>query len=303
MGQKLSITLLGTGCPSVSTTRYGPANLVHCGEMTLLVDVGSGATQRLVGCGTSGAAIDALLITHIHTDHLVDLYQFIITSWHQNRDRKQVIYGPPGIRDFVDATMAVWASERELRIRWEKRASLAAFDIEVHELDNEGLILDQAGGRVSVVMVEHQPVEPAFGFVFEAGDKKLVVSGDTRYCDNLVRAAQGADLVVHEVFVHGQMPVKGTRTKEGLANVAAYHTASTDVGKVAARAGAGCLLLTHIVPPDADRLRLLSEARAEFDGPVIVGEDLMTVDLVEGTVCHGNVTFALPSVKPSKRTG
>ena len=93
MSEKLSITLLGTGCPAVSTTRYGPANLIHCGDLTLLVDVGSGTTQRLVGSGTNGAAIDALLITHIHTDHLVDLYQFIISSWHQNRDRKQVIYG------------------------------------------------------------------------------------------------------------------------------------------------------------------------------------------------------------------
>ena len=299
MTERLAITLLGTGCPAVSTTRYGPANLIHCGDLTLLGDVGSGTTQRLVGSGTNGAAIDALLITHIHTDHLVDLYQFIISSWHQNRDRKQVIYGPPGIREFVDATMAVWAGERELRLEWEKRASLVAFDIEVHELDDEGLILDEAGGRISAVAVEHQPVEPAFGFIFESGGRKLVVSGDTRYCDNLVRAAQGADLVVHEVFVHGQMPVQGTRTEAGLANVAAYHTASTDVGKVAARAGAGCLLLTHIVPPDIDRFRLLRDARADFDGPVIVGEDLMTVDLVDRTVCQNNVTFALPSAESS----
>ncbi|MDP7220156.1 MAG: hypothetical protein QF565_11810, partial [Arenicellales bacterium] len=91
MGEKLSITLLGTGCPSVSTTRYGPANLVHCGEMTLLVDVGSGATQRLVGCGTSGGALDGLLITHIHTDNLVDIYQFNITYRHPKRNRKHVI--------------------------------------------------------------------------------------------------------------------------------------------------------------------------------------------------------------------
>ena len=95
------------------------------------------------------------------------------------------------------------------------------------------------------------------------------------------------------------MPVQGTRTEAGLANVAAYHTASTDVGKVAARAGAGCLLLTHIVPPDIDRFRLLRDARADFDGPVIVGEDLMTVDLVDRTVCQNNVTFALPSVESS----
>ena len=140
MNTRLGITLLGTGCPAVSTKRYGPANLVQCGGLNLLVDIGSGATQRLVGCGASGATVDALLITHIHTDHLVDLYQFIISSWHQNRDRKQVIYGPPGIRQLVDSTMEVWKAERNLRIKWEKRSSLAALEIDVHELDAEGVI-------------------------------------------------------------------------------------------------------------------------------------------------------------------
>jgi ribonuclease Z len=90
------------------------------------------------------------------------------------------------------------------------------------------------------------------------------------------------------------MPIRGTRTQEGLANVAAYHTASTDVGKVATQARAGCLVLTHIVPPDADRSNLLAQARAEYAGPVIVGEDLMGIDVITGTVQWGDMSFCLP---------
>ena len=144
-----------------------------------------------------------------------------------------------------------------------------------------------------MVEVEHQPVEPAFGFIFEAAGHKLAVSGDTRYCENLVEAARDADVLVHEVFDHGSMPIRGTRTQEGLANVAAYNTASTDVGKVATQARAGCLVLTHIVPPDADRSNLLAQARAEYAGPVIVGEDLMAIDVITGTVQWGDVNFSL----------
>ena len=294
MNTLLGVTLLGTGCPSVSTTRYGPANLVQCCGLNLLIDIGSGATQRLAGCGSSSADVDALLITHIHSDHLVDLYQFIISAWHQNRDRKQVIYGPPGIKTLVESTMAVWKAERELRIKWEKRTSIAAFEIEVHEMDCEGVIMEHEGCRVSAVKVEHQPVEPSFGFIFEAGGHKLALSGDTRFSENLVEAAQETDILVHEVFDHRSMKISGTRTKLGLANVAAYHTASTEVGKVAAQARAGCLVLTHIVPPHADRSGLLDSVRAEFSGPVIVGEDLMAIDVITGTVYWDNLAFNLP---------
>ncbi len=275
-----AITLLGTGCPVVSPRRYGAGTLVQCGGMTVLVDIGSGVTQRLVEAGSSGAEVDALLITHIHSDHLVDLYQFIVSSWHQNRDRAQVIYGPPGLGKLVADQMAAWREERELRIAFEKRTSTAAFDIEVIEFDADGVLFGHDGMTVSAVRVEHQPIPHAFGFVFEADGRKAVLSGDTKRCDALIAAARGADVIVHEVFAHGrEQAPSGTRSAETLAQVASYHTLSTEVGDVARQAGAGALILTHIVPPSADPARLIADARQHFDGFVAVGEDLMRIDV------------------------
>ncbi len=287
------VTLLGTGCPAVSTCRYGAATLVQCGGKNLLVDVGSGVTQRLVGAGLTGVNIDALLITHMHSDHLVDLYQFIISSWHQSRDVPQQIFGPPGIKNFVAETMALWQTERDLRIAFEQRTSVEAFNINVTEFTSENELFADSDCRVRPIKVEHEPVEPAYGYVFEASGKKLVLSGDTRHCDNLIAAAQGADLLVHEVFVHGTMEISGTRSQAGLEAVRSYHTLSSEVGKVAAAANAKTLALTHIVPPNADRAALIADAKKDFAGPVVVGEDLMCFDLLAGTVQHGDVVWAV----------
>src|SRR3546814_6522148 len=96
----MEIVFLGTGCPVVSTERYGPAQLILADNAKILVDCGSGVTQRLVAAGTPGRALDALLLTHLHSDHLVDLYQLIVSSWHQGRDRPLPVYGPPGTRRY-----------------------------------------------------------------------------------------------------------------------------------------------------------------------------------------------------------
>jgi len=290
--QQFSLTLLGTGCPVVSTTRSGAGTLVQCDGQNFLIDIGSGVTQRLIAAGLTGADIDALLITHMHTDHLIDFYQFIISSWHQNRDRPQKVYGPPGIKKFINKTMDVWQVERDLRIKFEQRSSIEAFNIEVIEFSDESSIIETAGCTVRPVKVSHEPVKPAFGFIIEAAGKKLVLSGDTRYCENLIRAGKGADLLVHEVFVHRHMPIIGTRSKQGIKAVASYHTASHEVGKVAQQSDAKALVLTHIVPPSAERKKLIADARQDFDGLVIVGEDLMHFDLVTQTASKGGVVFS-----------
>jgi len=286
----MKVTLLGTGCPQVDTGRYGPANLVRHGDAAFLVDCGSGVTQRLAAAGVSGRALDAVFLTHLHSDHVVDLFQLVISSWHQGRDRRQRIFGPKGTRSFVDGLMRLWEPELRQRIAHELRASTAALEVETVELD-DGWSFEEKGVRVTAFAVAHQPVKHAFGFSFEAAGRRAVFSGDTRRCASVVAAARGADLLVHECFIHREMKPAPGRTPEGLANVASYHTLSDEVGKVAAEAGARCLLLNHFVPVRFDKEALLAEVARDYPGPVLVGEDLMSVDLAPGVIEHAGAGF------------
>ncbi len=289
----MDLTLLGTGCPQCDPDRLGPANLVRHDGHAFLVDCGSGATQRLVAAGSAGKALDAVLLTHLHSDHIVDLYQLIVSSWHQGRDRKQRIFGPKGTRRFVDGTMALWREELTQRIAHEVRPSTAALEVEVTEIE-PGEILSVGGVTVTAVAVEHQPVREAYGFVFAAGGRRLVFSGDTAPCPALVAAAKGADVLVHECFIHGIMkPAPGLRTEEGLRNVARYHTASSEVGKIAREAGVGCLVLNHFVPTHFDKPALIAEVRRDYEGPLVIGEDLMRLDLDTGTLFHADAAIGL----------
>jgi ribonuclease Z len=291
----MRVTLLGTGCPQVHAGRFGPASLVRAGGQSFLVDCGSGVTQRLVAAGSSGAELDAVLLTHLHSDHVVDLYQLIVSSWHQGRDRPQRIFGPAATRAFAEATMAVWQSERALRIAWECRPSTAALELDVVEFE-EGTIWEADGLRIAAFAVDHRPVVPAFGFLFEIEGCRVAFSGDTTVCDNLVRWAEGVDLLVHECFIHEAMLARrGSRADQGLQNVAAYHTFSSAVGKVARRAGARMLLLNHFVPVDFDREALLREVSADFAGPIVIGEDLLTVDVPRRAVFYEGLRLGLGS--------
>ena len=244
----MKLTLLGTGCPSVDHKRFGPANLISTKKTKILVDCGSGITQRLHQLNISLAEIDVLLFTHLHSDHAVDLYQLIISSWHSYRVTPWKIYGPKGTKKFVKKIMDAWADERKLRIAYESRASAKAFDIQVTEFKSIGNIKIK-DLKIKYFEVDHKPVKFAYGFCFTNKNKKLTISGDTRPCENLMKYAQRSDVLLHEVFIEGEiLQTNKMRTKKTLHNVQSYHTTSTQVGKVAFISEAKKLVLTHFVP-------------------------------------------------------
>jgi ribonuclease Z len=273
----MELTLLGTGCPSVDHKRFGPSNLVSTKNAKILVDCGSGITQRLHQLGISSANIDALLFTHLHSDHAVDLYQLIISSWHSYRVKPWKIYGPKGTKKFVKKIMDAWADERKLRISYESRASTKAFDIQVTEFKSIGSIKIK-DLSIKYFEVDHKPVKYAYGFCFTNKNKKLTISGDTKPCENLMKYAQSSDVLLHEVFIEGEiLQINKMRTKKTLHNVQRYHTTSTQVGKVAFIARAKKLVLTHFVPTKFNKNNLKKVVKKDFGKDPIIGEDLMII--------------------------
>ena len=278
----MKLHLLGTGCPAVDPRRYGPASLLHTDQgARILIDCGSGVTQRLMSAGCSGAEIDLLLITHLHSDHVVDLFQLIISSWHQGRDRSQQIVGPAGTQEFVGQLLEAWRPELERRAMHEKRPSLDGLDVEASEI-GDGAEMDLGNMVIEAFEVDHRPMGPCLGYSFREPGQHLVHSGDTGPCDSLIEAARGCDLLVHDVLLkHELAPREGVRTQETIDQVASYHATADQVGKIATEADAKCLILTHFVPPSFDEDRLLEIVRADFDGPVMCGQDLMLADLAD----------------------
>ena len=275
----MELTLLGTGCPSVDHKRFGPSNIVTSKKTKILVDCGSGVTQRLHQLQVSSADIDALLFTHLHSDHAVDLYQLIISSWHSYRIKPWKIYGPKGTKKFVKKIMDAWSDERKLRIEYEARASAKAFDIDVIEFKSLGTIKIK-DIKVKYFEVDHKPVKYAYGFCFTNKNKKLTISGDTKPCENLMKYAQKSDLLLHEVFIEGEIKeINKMRTKKTLHNVQSYHTTSSEVGKVAFITQSKKLVLTHFVPTRFNKNNLKKVVKKDFGKDPIIGEDLLTIKI------------------------
>ena len=271
--------LLGTGCPKVDFKRFGPSNLISTNKTKILVDCGSGVTQRLNQSNLSSADIDALFLTHLHSDHVIDLYQLIISSWHSYRIKPWKVYGPKGTKNFVKKIMNAWKIERQQRINYEARSSTRAFDIQVKEFKSKGSI-NIKDIRIKYFEVDHQPVKYAYGFNFFNKNKKLTISGDTKPCENIIKFGQNADVLLHEVFIDGELKeTNKMRTRKTLHNVRSYHTPSTIVGKIAKLTNCKKLVLTHLVPTRFNETKLIHTVKSDFGKNPIIGRDLLNIKI------------------------
>ena len=271
----IEIVLLGTGSPIPDPRCAGPATLVRAGGTTLLVDCGRGVLMRAAAVGAVAGSLDAVLLTHLHSDHITDLNDVITTRWVTSMAPAPLrLFGPPGTQQVVDALLESLRSDIGYRVGHHEDLTWEP-PVEVTEL-TDGLVLEAGAVRVLAAPTDHRPVQPTVGYRVECGGRSVVLAGDTVPCASLDTLCDGADALVHTVIRYDlirAVPI------QRLQDVCDYHSSVADAARTAAKAGVGTLVLTHyvpaLVPGEEDVWR--GQAAEHFPGTIEVGPDLHTV--------------------------
>ena len=274
----IALTLLGTGTPLPDRDRHGPSQIVELDGDVVLIDCGAGTLHRFLESGSNVKAISHILLTHLHSDHVSGLNDFLWAGWVGRWwvGAPPLLIGPPGTTEFVERLLH--AFEEDIRLRTEEGAVTKA-DLmpKVVELE-DGWSFTRGNWRLVAFAVDHKPVKHAFGFRFELGEQAVVISGDTRMCDNLIKHAQNADLLVHEVaweegMKHSIAHSEGAE-RARFERIRSYHTSSIEVGEISAVANVKHLVLSHLMLAGGDPENLIRDVRKSYEGRVTVGDDL-----------------------------
>jgi ribonuclease Z len=267
----MQVILLGTGFPRPDPNRAGPSTAIVIGEKVFIVDAGRGILMRFAGTDLALKNIQAVFLTHLHSDHTEGLPDLFDTSWIFGRAAPLELYGPRGTKQMAAALVKFFAADIHVRRDLTEKQPAAGATIHTH-IVNEGLVYKDESVRVTAFAVDHHPVEPAFGYRFDSGGKSIVISGDTRPSDNLIHFAKDADILVHEACLPEYFDEHDT--PEVAARLKQYHTSAEDAGRVAQAAGVKMLVLTHLVPGNNDQA-FLDRAGKYYKGKIVAGHDLM----------------------------
>jgi ribonuclease Z len=280
---EIQVTLLGTGDPIPRLDRFGPATLVEVAGQELLFDVGRGATQRLVQLGIPLREIDAVFLTHFHHDHLTDIPDIWMTGWipppFGRRSEPFEVWGPTGTESMLNHLEQAFEANTKIRIP-DELLPPAGIETIAHEFDEDGVVYEKEGVRVTAFAVNHgELIKPAYGYRIDYMDRSVVISGDTRFDENLIAAAQGADLIIHEVALASEELLASS---EQFRRIVAHHTTPEEAGTVFAEVDPKLAVYTHLVMlssltiPEAPLASLITRTRTNYQGPLVIGEDLMS---------------------------
>jgi ribonuclease Z len=279
----MKITLLGTGSPLPSATCAGPSTLVQAGGQNIVVDAGRGVIMRLVGAMCPPPFISAVILTHLHSDHICDLNDIITTRWISSPAATPLpIYGPMGTQKMIDGLLAMLSQDETYRLdHHDDLRAAGGMKVEVHEVE-AGESFSIGDVKVSVHATDHRPVAPTVGFRIEHEGVVGALAGDTIPCDGLYDMCKDADIyvqtVLREDLVRTFAPL--VPTGERFLDILDYHSTVQQAAQTATKCNVKTLLLTHFVPAiqpgQEDEWRAM--AAEHFAGDIVVGPDLTFVE-------------------------
>lgn len=298
----LSVTLCGSGSPMPDPTRAGPCTAIIAGRRLFIVDSGEGSVKSMALMQLPAARVDALFLTHFHSDHIADLGELMLQHWAGGAARSPLpVYGPTGVDRVVGGFEEAYQLDRGYRIAHHgpKIVPPSGFGATPHPFaisaDGPDVVLvDEPDLKVIAFPVDHGPVKPAVGYLFVYKGRRIVVSGDTAPSPRLEREAAGADVLVHEglspelVAIQRRAAIANGRDNVAqiLHDILSYHSTPEQAAAIAQQAKVKVLLFTHVIPPLPMRSLedpFLGRSRQIFHGKVIVGRDGDMVILPAGT--------------------
>jgi ribonuclease Z len=295
--------LCGTGSPMPDGNRAGPSIAVVAGTHLYIVDAGSGSARNVRLMNFPIGKIEAILLTHFHSDHISDLGELQLQRWAGNSNSSPVeVIGPTGVETVVAGFNLAYSLDDEYRVAHHGAETMPpsgaggvarAFSLS-DESDASVVVVDHDGVKITAFKVDHLPVQPAVGYRFDYKGRSLVISGDTVYSDSLIRHAQGADVLFCEALsapmvaaINANSGVSTSPSTEKItADIPSYHSTPEDAARMASLAGVSHLVYYHIIPPLPSKLvesLFLGNAKDFYKKKITMGRDGMMVSLPVGS--------------------
>ncbi len=292
MPQTFEVVFLGTGSPIPSPDRCGCGHVIVAGDSNVLVDCGYGAARRLMPAGIIPATIDTAVFTHMHTDHITDVPDFLNMRWTSGATKPLQVFGPTGTKKMIAGFLM--ALEDDIRFRTAHHPGKLHPDgikVEVTEVTataDARSFLSANGVVLESFEVDHFPVVPALGYKVKFDGRSMVFSGDTSMCDSLLAAANGVDLLVSDALnpVMFQALIDRVRPIRPIAaslfdDVPSYHIHTDEVARLARDAGVGKLVLSHLLPnlPNDPAMEAQFSAGMSdvYPGPIQIARDTQRI--------------------------
>lgn len=281
------LVLLGSkGGPAIRPGGPWPtSSLLQIGGRTLVVDCGLGVTRGLTDAGVALKALDLIVITHLHSDHVLELGPLIHTAWTAGLSEPVRVFGPAGTRAYWQGFLQSMSFDIEIRIVDEGRPDLRAL-VEVVEF-SEGEIFSEYGLTLSALRVDHPPVTDCFALRFDRAEGSVVFSSDTAHFPPLADFSKGADILVHEAMLAEGVDRLVARTGNGARlkeHLLASHSFAEQAAAIATAAGVGRLVLHHLIPaddPEISEAHWIAAARKNWAGALTIATDGLVVKIAD----------------------